>query len=183
MRRGGEIVYVAVGANLGDRDATFASVIRAVERESDLLLLAASSVFETEPLGPEGQGPYLNAVLELRTWLGPVELLRWLQSVEDALGRSRDREAPRWGPRVIDLDLIFFGDRCLESSDLVLPHVHAHERDFVMLPMAEIAPEFVHPKLGVSVIEIARSFVEVAGIRTWPRPTGWPGAQDEAAAG
>ncbi len=181
MRRGGEIVYVAVGANLGDRDGTFSKVVRAVEFESDLILLAASPIFETEPLGPEGQGPYLNAVLELRTWFSPLDLLRWLQSVERNLGRTRDPEAPRWGARTIDLDLLFFGDRCLELPDLVVPHVRAHERNFVMVPMAEIAPGFVHPKLGVSIVEIARSLVGIGGIRAWPRPRGWPGAPDESA--
>ncbi|HEB91312.1 MAG TPA: 2-amino-4-hydroxy-6-hydroxymethyldihydropteridine diphosphokinase [Deltaproteobacteria bacterium] len=178
MRRGGEIVYVAVGANLGDRDATFSKVIRAVERESNLLLLAASPIFETEPIGPEEQNPYLNAVLGLRSWFGPLDLLRWLQSVERALGRTRDPGAPRWGPRMLDLDLLFFGDRCLETPELVIPHVRAHERNFVMVPMAEIAPSFVHPRLGRTIVEIARSLVGAGGIQPWPRPVGWPGAPD-----
>ena len=75
MRAGGEIVYVAVGANLGDREAAFASVIRSIETEAEILLLAASPVFETDPIGPEGQGAYLNAALRLRSWLSPTDLL------------------------------------------------------------------------------------------------------------
>jgi 2-amino-4-hydroxy-6-hydroxymethyldihydropteridine diphosphokinase len=175
MRTGGEIVYVAVGANLGDRDATFTAAIRAVEAESDLLLLSASPVFETEPVGPEGQGAYLNAVMELRVWLGPVELLRRLQSIELALGRDRRRETERWGAREIDLDILFFGDRCIDSPELVVPHVHAHERVFVMAPMAEIAASFVHPTLGITVGQIVRSFRDLEGVRSWPGPPGWPG--------
>ena len=180
MRTGGEIVYIAVGANLGDRDATFAAAIRAVEAESDLLLLSASPVFETEPVGQEGQDAYLNAVLALRVWLGPIELLRRLQSIELALGRDRRRETERWGAREIDLDILFFGDRCIESTELVVPHVHAHERVFVMAPMAEIAPSFIHPRLGITVGQIVRAFSDLESVRAWPRPHGWPGTTDES---
>ncbi len=180
MRTGGEIVYVAVGANLGDREATFSAAIRAIEAEADLLLLSASPVFETEPVGPEGQGAYLNAVLQLRVWLGPVELLRRLQSIEIVLGRDPNRETLRWGPREIDLDILFFGDRCIDSPDLVVPHARAHERIFVMAPMAEIAPAFVHPKLGITVGEIVLSFPDREGVRAWPRPAGWPGTKVES---
>jgi 2-amino-4-hydroxy-6-hydroxymethyldihydropteridine diphosphokinase len=181
MRRGGEIVYVAVGANLGDREATFAAAIREIEAESDFLLLSASPVFETDPVGPEGQGAYLNAVVELRVWLGPAELLRRLQSIEIALGRDRRRETQRWGAREIDLDILFFGDRCIDSPDLVVPHVRAHERIFVIAPMAEIAPSFVHPKLGITMGQIARSLADLERVRAWPRPPGWPGTRSETA--
>jgi 2-amino-4-hydroxy-6-hydroxymethyldihydropteridine diphosphokinase len=175
MRSGGEVVYVAVGANLGNREATFSAAIRAIEAETDLLLLSASPVFETEPVGPAGQGAYLNAVMQLRVWLGPVELLHRLQSIEIALGRDRRRETLRWGAREVDLDILFFGDRCIDSPELVIPHVHAHERIFVMAPMAEIAPSFVHPKLGITIAQIVRSFSDLEGVRAWPRPSGWPG--------
>lgn len=176
MRHGGELVYVAIGANLGDRDATFAAAIRAIEAESDLLLLSASPVFETDPVGPDGQGAYLNAVIQMRVWLGPIELLRRLQSIEVALGRERSRETQRWGPREIDLDILFFGDRCIEMPELVVPHLRAHERSFVMAPMAALSPSFMHPKLGRTVIEIARSFADLGKLRAWPSPRGWPGA-------
>ena len=179
MRSGGEIVYVAVGANLGNREATFAAAIRAIEAESDFLLLSASSVFETDPVGPEGQGAYLNAVMQLRVWLGPAELLSRLQSIETGLGRDRRRETQRWGAREIDLDILFFGDRCIDSPDLVVPHVLAHERIFVMAPMAEIAASFVHPKLGITIGQIASSFADLERVRAWPRPPGWPGTRSE----
>ena len=180
MRSSGEIVYVALGANLGDREAMLTAAIRAVEFESDLLLLAASPVFETAPLGPTGQGAYLNAVMQLRVWLGPVELLHRLQSIESVLGRDRRREAERWGPREIDLDILFFGDRCIESPDLVVPHLYAHERIFVMAPMAEIAPSYVHPKLGITIKQIAHSLADSESVRAWPRPPGWPGSWAES---
>jgi 2-amino-4-hydroxy-6-hydroxymethyldihydropteridine diphosphokinase len=177
MRAGGEIVYVAVGANLGDREAAFAGVIEAIEAEAGLLLLAASAVFETAPVGPAGQGAYLNAALEMRTWLSPLELLRRLQKIELRLGRDRGPEVARWGPRVIDLDVLFYGERCIDVPDLVVPHPRAHQRAFVMLPMLQLAPELRHPVLGLSVAEIARTHAaENDDVRDWPRPAGWPGS-------
>ena len=177
MRLGGEVVYVAVGANLGDREATFAAVIDALEREVDCLLLAASPVFETEPVGQSGQSAYLNAVLEIRTWLGPLDLLRRLQGIEAALGRDRRRETERWGSREIDLDIVFFGDRCLELPDLIVPHPRAHERAFVMEPLAALAPDFLHPRLGVTAVRIAEARRDPEAVRPRTRPPGWPGAR------
>jgi 2-amino-4-hydroxy-6-hydroxymethyldihydropteridine diphosphokinase len=175
MRISGEIVYVAVGANLGNREATFGAVIRAIEAEPDLLLLNASSVFETEPLGPGRQQPYLNAALRLRSWLAPMELLARLQRIEVALGRDRSAQAERWGPRPIDLDILFFGDRCIRLPELVVPHPRAHERAFVMLPMAELDPELAHPVIGETMAVIARSRPDREAVRPWPRPPSWPG--------
>jgi 2-amino-4-hydroxy-6-hydroxymethyldihydropteridine diphosphokinase len=180
MRVGGEIAYIAIGANLGDREATFASVIRAIEAESDLLLMAASSVFESDPVGPSDQAEYLNAVLQVRAWIAPIDLLRRLQRIEERLGRDRHRQPQRWGPREIDLDLVFFGDRCIETVELVVPHPRAHERAFVMAPMAELDPDYVHPTLGVSVAEIALTRLDPAEVRVWRRPPGWPGAMQES---
>lgn len=176
MREGGEIAYVAVGANLGDREATFASVIRAVEAESELLLLAASPVFETDPVGPGRQEPYLNAALRLRSWLAPSELLATLQRIERALGRERRHETERWGPRTIDLDIVFYGERCIETPDLVVPHPRAHERAFVMRPLAELDPDWVHPRIGMTMATLARSRSDLDRVRRWRRPPGWPGA-------
>jgi 2-amino-4-hydroxy-6-hydroxymethyldihydropteridine diphosphokinase len=176
MRSGGEIVYVAVGANLGDREGTFASVIRAIELEAEMLLLAASPVFETDPVGPEGQGSYLNAALRLRTWLAPTDLLATLQRIERSLGRERGPQVPRWGSRTVDLDILFYGERCIEMPDLVVPHPRAHERAFVMRPLAELDPYLVHPRLGRTMAELARTRPDLERVRRWPRPPGWPGA-------
>ena len=180
MRDGGELVFVAVGANLGDREATFAAVVRALEAELDLLLLGASTVYETDPIGPPGQGAYLNAVLGLRSWLAPLALLHRLQSIEAALGRDRARQSQRWGPRTVDLDLLFYGDRCIELPDLTVPHPRVHERAFVLLPLVELAPALVHPRIGVTIEVIARSLLDSEQVRPGRRPAGWPGARSEA---
>jgi len=191
MRDGGEVVFVALGANLGDREATFAAVVRTLEREPDLLLLAASPVYETDPIGPGDQGPYLNAVLGLRSWLAPLELLGRLQQIEVMLGRDRGRNSVRWGARTIDLDLLFYGDRCIELPELVVPHPRAHERAFVLMPLAELAPSFVHPRIGATIEAIALSLLDTQHgtphdaehVRRLRRPAGWPGAQGESIAG
>ncbi len=181
MREGGELVFVAVGANLGDREATFAAVIRALESEADLLLLGASTVYETDPIGPPGQEAYLNAVLGLRSWLAPLELLRRLQAIEASLGRDRARAGEvRWGPRTIDLDLLFYGERCIEVPELSVPHPRAHERAFVLLPLAELAPDLVHPRLGLTIEAMARAHLATRAVRPGRRPPGWPGARPEA---
>jgi 2-amino-4-hydroxy-6-hydroxymethyldihydropteridine diphosphokinase len=164
-----------VGANLGDREATFAAVIRAIEAEPDLLLLAVSSVFETEPVGPGAQAAYLNAALRLRAWISPLDLLIRLQRIEAALGRDRSAEALRWGPRPVDLDILFCGDRCIDLPDLVVPHPRAHERAFVMTPMCELDPDLAHPILGLTMAEIAFSRPDRDAVRRWPCPPGWPG--------
>lgn len=176
MRAGGEIVYVALGANLGDRQATFAAVIEALEREPDLAVLAASRVFETPPVGPPGQAPYLNAVVALRVWQAPTVLLRRLQAIEVALGRDRGPSAVRWGPRTVDLDVLFFGERCIALPDLEVPHPRAHERAFVLVPLSDLAPGLVHPVLGRSIGDLASARPDSDALRPWPRPPGWPGA-------
>lgn len=182
MRTGGELVFVAVGTNLGDREAALGAVVAAIEAESDLALLAASMVYETDPIGPGDQAPYLNAVIGLRSWLSPLELLRRLQSIERGLGRDRSTAAVRWGPRTIDLDLLFFGERMIEWPELVVPHPRAHERAFVLVPLAELAPALVHPRLGATIATLARS-VSGEGVRPWRRPVGWPGAFEKRLAG
>ena len=177
MRAGGERVYVALGANLGDREATFSAAIAALEQEPDLLLVAASGVYETPPLGPPGQAPYLNAVLALQAWLSPVALLERLQAIESALGRDRGPSAVRWGPRAIDLDLLFFGERCVSLPELEVPHPRLHERAFVLVPLADIAPALVHPVRGGTVEAMLTARAGSEEIVPRPRPEGWPGAR------
>ncbi len=175
MRDGGERAFVALGANLGDREATFAAVIARIEREPDMHLIAASPIYETPPLGPPGQPAYLNAVVELRVWHAPGALLARLQAIEAELGRDRSQQAERWGPRPIDLDLLLFGDRRIELPDLSVPHPRLHERAFVLVPLASLAPELRHPVLGAAVDELMRAQPDLDAVRVWRRPPGWPG--------
>lgn len=145
--------YIAFGSNLGDRLANFRGALESLVAHESVTCTAQSSVYETAPVGgPSGQGPYLNGVVAVRTTLSPEALLAHCQRIESDLGRVR---AEVWGPRIIDLDLLLYGDRVMESGSLILPHPRMHVRGFVLVPMAEIAAEVVHPVLRCSVKELA----------------------------
>ncbi|HXX91654.1 MAG TPA: 2-amino-4-hydroxy-6-hydroxymethyldihydropteridine diphosphokinase [Acidimicrobiales bacterium] len=128
--------FLGLGSNLGDR---LAHLRRAVAAIPDVV--AVSRVYETEPVGgPPGQGPYLNAVVELHTEAGPRELLALARRLEAEAGRER---AERFGPRTLDVDVLLVGDLQVEEEDLIVPHPRLFERRFVLAPLAELAPELV----------------------------------------
>ena len=141
---------IGMGSNVGLREAHieagFAG-LAAIERTS---LIGRSSVIGTDPVGPEGQGPYLNAAALVATKLGARELLGALLAIEATRGRDRSAEQ-RWGPRTLDLDLLLFGDEVIELPGLTVPHPRMHERAFVLRPLAEIAGDMVVPSMGATV--------------------------------
>lgn len=174
MQSDGEIVYVALGSNLGDRAAILGSAIRDLEAVSDVELLAVSPVYETDPVGPGEQDAYLNAVLSLRTRRSPSNLLLALHAIEHAHGRERSEATERWSARTLDLDLLFFGDVCLETPDLIIPHPRLHERCFVLAPLADLKPTLRHPRLGRTILELLDSLPDRDAVRRVPAPAGWP---------
>jgi 2-amino-4-hydroxy-6-hydroxymethyldihydropteridine diphosphokinase len=149
------LAAIALGSNLesrfGDREANLQEAVRRIEGLGEVL--AVSSFYDTEPVGFREQPRFLNGALVLRTEKGPQELMRGLLAVERAMGREREGGLPK-GPRVIDLDLLLYGDWVLWAEDLILPHPRMEERRFVLEPLAEIAPDWVHPVLGVTVREL-----------------------------
>lgn len=147
---------VALGSNLGDSLRTLEGALRTLDGVPGMRLLAHSSWWRTAPVGPP-QPDFLNGCALLEVSLSPEALLERLQATEQRYGRVR-RE--RWGPRTLDLDLIFYGGLCLESARLQVPHPRFRERAFVLLPLAELAPEWIDPLTGRTVADLAR---EVAG--------------------
>jgi 2-amino-4-hydroxy-6-hydroxymethyldihydropteridine diphosphokinase len=135
-----ERVFVGLGSNLGDRAENLRSALEQIERLPGGRVVAVSAFRETAPWGVTDQPPFLNAAAEIRTALEPEELLRAVKAVEVELGRV---PGIRWGPRLIDVDLLLYGDRVVRTEALTLPHPHLLERPFVWEPLAEIAPEVV----------------------------------------
>lgn len=142
-------VYIALGANLDDR-------LKILQEAVTRLLpqvqpRASSPVYQTAPWGFSDQPDYLNQVIEAGTDLEPLELLKYLKGLEVQLGR---KPTFRYGPRLIDLDILFYDDLILDTPELVIPHPRLHERDFVLIPLSDLAPDLVHSGLGCTVTEI-----------------------------
>jgi len=153
---------IALGSNLGDRSgyldrarSELNRLIGSVPRQS--------YIYETDPIGPGDQRPYLNQVLLLETTLEPVELLTITLGIERNLKRERNQ---RWGPRTIDLDLLLYGNRVLETAELTLPHPRLHERPFVLIPLMDLLPDWRHPLTGYTVAEMQLSQGS-AGVKRW----------------
>ena len=143
------IVYLALGTNLGDRLANLKQAIASLTPQMEVK--AKSSVYETPPWGYEDQPKFLNQVVKVKTYLEPEALLKHLKRLEVALGR---KESFQNGPRLIDIDILFFDDTVVNTSSLVIPHPRLHERAFVLLPLMDIAPDLVHPVNKKSVSEM-----------------------------
>lgn len=157
------VAYVALGSNLGDREATLRRSIDLLSAEAEIEVLAVSRVYETDPVGPE-QGDYLNAVIRIRCSLAARELLDRLLEIERRCGRDRSR-TQRWGPRELDLDLLLFGADPIAEDGLEVPHPRLHERAFVLVPLCDVAADEIHPTQGTSIRQLAAR-VGNEGVRT-----------------
>jgi len=153
-------IYLALGSNLGDRMGNLAS---AVERLSQKITLRkVSAVYDTEPVYYKEQPLYLNAVVSAVTELEPSALLRFVKGIESDLGRQ---PSFRNAPRLIDIDILFYGDRVVQTAELTIPHPRIAERAFVLVPLAEIAPELVHPVIHKKVSKLLAEVEGVDGVK------------------
>lgn len=148
IRRGWHIVYLSIGSNLGDREQYLQSAVEQLSSHSHIRNVRVSSFLETKPYGGVSQGDFLNAAVALETILSPKELLSFLHEVENEAGRTREIH---WGPRTLDLDILFYDRLIYEDEELILPHVDLENREFVLKPLCELAPNFRHPILQRTV--------------------------------
>ena len=146
---GREIVcYVGVGSNRESPADRCLEAVRRIAEISGVTVLRRSSLYRTEPVGFSDQEWFVNAVVEIRTSLGAHQLLEDLRHIENDMGRLR---GPKWGPRVIDLDILLYGQEVIQEENVVIPHPELHKRGFVLVPLNEIASWVIHPAFGVSV--------------------------------
>ena len=149
-------VYIALGSNLEHPQAQLTAALQALNALSDSRLTAVSSFYQSKPLGPQDQPDYVNAVACLETSLAPLALLDELQRIEHEQGRVRLR---RWGERTLDLDILLYADHIIQSERLTVPHYDMHQREFVIIPLVEIAPYLVLPN-GQSIQTLAQKFAD-----------------------
>ena len=135
-------VFLSLGSNLGDRETKIREALDLLAGDPDIRVERTSSLYETAPVGMSEQPDFINAVALVETDLPPSELLRRVQRIESALGRDRNQH---WGPRIIDLDILLYGDQSVDTAFLTIPHPRMMERAFVMAPLAEIAPDLRLP--------------------------------------
>jgi len=159
---------LSLGSNLGDRAASLAEARRLLQARAPLRIVAASSLYETDPVEGPPQPPFLNQVLLCECALPPEALLTVALGIEDSLGRVRD---VRRGPRTLDVDLLFVGELTLDSERLTLPHPALARRRFVLVPLAEVAPGWRHPALGRTVAELLALCPDTSRVNRWPPPS------------
>ncbi len=138
-----DIAYIGVGSNVGDAFENCVQGVKATISDERATFVALSSLYRTSPVSPVTQNDFLNCVLKITWWDGPKELLAFLMQVEARLGRTREI---RFGPRTLDLDILFFGDLLRDEPGLTIPHPRAHERKFAIVPCLELDPDLVHPR-------------------------------------
>ena len=142
------IAYIGIGSNLGTPGKNCIEAIEKISNTKDIKIISRSSFYQTEPIGEVQQDWFVNSAIKIKTNLSPTHLLSALLNIESAMGRTREE---KWGPRLIDLDLLFYGNLILEKKGLTLPHPEIQKRKFVLIPMSEIAENLVHPTLKKAI--------------------------------
>jgi 2-amino-4-hydroxy-6-hydroxymethyldihydropteridine diphosphokinase len=144
-------VYIGVGSNLGNKKENFLEALLRVAKLPDTRILKESSLYESEPIG-DAKDWYVNGAIEIETKFKPEMLLKKFKNIERAMGRKKIKK--RWGARIIDLDILLYDAAIVKKKSLRIPHPEMPSRKFVLLPLSEIAPQVIHPELGVTISEL-----------------------------
>lgn len=157
------IAYLSLGSNSCDSFKLIEQAVSLLNLAENIKLIRASALYETEPWGIKDQNWFLNLAVEVKTSLSPQDLLFKCQNIEKTLGRNREKEI-RWGERPIDIDIIFYDKEVLDSEILSVPHKYMDQRAFVLIPLMELIPDFVHPTLNKTITELYDELEEVEDI-------------------
>jgi 2-amino-4-hydroxy-6-hydroxymethyldihydropteridine diphosphokinase len=144
-------VYIGIGSNLGNKKENYLEALARIAKIPKTRITRESSLYESEPLGDSKEW-FVNGVIQIETDLGPEMLLKKFKNIERAMGRKKVRK--RWGARIIDLDILLYDAGIVEKKSLTIPHPEMHNRKFVIIPLSEIAPQVVHPVLGMTISEL-----------------------------
>lgn len=161
--------WVGLGSNIGDREAYLKNGVRLLSGENQINVLKVSSIYETAPYGPVEQDAFLNMVVEIETSFSPEALLKVTQGIEKANNRER---LVHWGPRTLDLDILLYADKIIRMENLIIPHPEMASRLFVLVPLKEIAREFIVPGLNSSIQELYERLNDYKGVQLWKQNNG-----------
>jgi 2-amino-4-hydroxy-6-hydroxymethyldihydropteridine diphosphokinase len=159
-------VFIGLGSNLGDRRANILDALDRIRKQPDTRIVKESSLYESEPHG-DAKTWFVNGAIEIDTRLTPDNLLKRLKGIESAMGRKRVK-GKRWGSRIIDLDILFYGSLILRKRTLKVPHPELGNRRFVLLPLSELAPQLIHPVLQVTVSDLLAAVKDSKKIALMP---------------
>ncbi|MFJ7851094.1 2-amino-4-hydroxy-6-hydroxymethyldihydropteridine diphosphokinase [Peribacillus sp. NPDC097206] len=163
------ISYLSIGSNMGESFDTFQRAFQLLSEDPHIKLVSCSSLYETDPVGYTDQDCFLNAVIKVETDLTPEDLLRACMQVEQELGRKRN---VRWGPRTLDLDILLYNHENVETEILSIPHPRMHERAFVIIPLMELEPDIILPKMNTSLSDLLEKIPDKEGVRLWKLKNG-----------
>ena len=153
-----QIVYLLLGSNLGNRKEILDKAINLLSQKVGVVILQSKD-YETAPWGITNQPDFLNLAVSIQTRLEPLQILEITQSIENQLGRVRKE---KWGARLIDIDILFYGNEIIDEPNLKIPHPLLQERDFALTPLVEIAPNFVHPVFGKTILELREKLISIS---------------------